>query len=225
MMCKVCLVDKPVEAFPRNVRMRSGYSNWCRPCTAAYSRAWRAAHREQSRASGAKWRAANPEAQKLADERWKRANPERVKAARQARYAHNPGPRRAAAKRWTAANPERKAANDAAWKAANPEKSRAAWRKYGATHPERQQRSNAARRARLKGAPVNDLTTVQWRWVLFAYDYRCAYCNASDVLLTQDHVVPLCRGGSHTASNVVPACEPCNYGKGTKLVEEWASVR
>lgn len=28
-----------------------------------------------------------------------------------------------------------------------------------------------------------------------------------------DHVIPLSKGGHHTASNVVPACGPCNSVK------------
>jgi hypothetical protein len=34
-----------------------------------------------------------------------------------------------------------------------------------------------------------------------------------DVLFNIDHVVPRCRGGKNTMSNLVTTCEPCNQKK------------
>ncbi|MFI8830536.1 HNH endonuclease [Streptomyces afghaniensis] len=31
-----------------------------------------------------------------------------------------------------------------------------------------------------------------------------------------DHLVPLARGGAHSLSNLVPACQRCNTSKGAK---------
>ncbi|RCG31975.1 hypothetical protein DQ384_05380 [Sphaerisporangium album] len=71
------------------------------------------------------------------------------------------------------------------------------------------------RRAALKsrGIPANDLTDAQWREIQVAYRFRCAYCGRRSKKLTKDHVIALSKGGPHTASNVVPACGPCNFGK------------
>jgi 5-methylcytosine-specific restriction endonuclease McrA len=79
------------------------------------------------------------------------------------------------------------------------------------------------RRARLLSAPVNDLTASEWFQILREHKNRCAYCGA-DGKLTQDHKTPLCRGGSHTASNVVPACGLCNSRKGRRTYEEFVEV-
>lgn len=76
--------------------------------------------------------------------------------------------------------------------------------------------SNARRRARLAGAPINDLTEDQWDVIQASWGFRCAYCGVRGVELTKDHVVPLAAGGDHTAANIVPACLPCNAKKGTK---------
>lgn len=57
-----------------------------------------------------------------------------------------------------------------------------------------------------------DLTDSQWSDLKAAYDYVCAYCG-SPGKLTQDHVVPIKKGGGHTYSNVVPACTRCNCSK------------
>jgi len=55
-------------------------------------------------------------------------------------------------------------------------------------------------------------------------DHRCIYCQ-SDGPLALDHIVPVSRGGSNHASNLVAACQPCNSSKGSKLVEEWWPTR
>lgn len=41
----------------------------------------------------------------------------------------------------------------------------------------------------------------------------CHYCGTPNAG-TVDHVIPVARGGTNDASNLVPACGPCNYSKG-----------
>jgi 5-methylcytosine-specific restriction endonuclease McrA len=62
---------------------------------------------------------------------------------------------------------------------------------------------------------------------------RCAYCGRScftdrpqhaDDRLATEHMLPLARGGTHTAANVVPACRKCNAGKYNRTPEEWAEL-
>jgi len=72
---------------------------------------------------------------------------------------------------------------------------------------------NHRRRSRIRNAPINDLTAAQWREIKAAYGYRCVYCGCKPKRLTMDHITPLSRGGSNTASNIVPACKPCNDKK------------
>ena len=73
--------------------------------------------------------------------------------------------------------------------------------------------SHPKRRAQKKRADICDFTLEQWASLLQEYDNRCAYCGAPDAKLTQDHVVPLSKGGNHTQDNIVPACKPCNSRK------------
>lgn len=71
------------------------------------------------------------------------------------------------------------------------------------------------RRAAKRGAERNDFTAAQWLAMKKHYDYRCVYCQKKTIALTQDHLTPLSKGGSHTASNIVPACHSCNSRKHT----------
>jgi 5-methylcytosine-specific restriction endonuclease McrA len=56
--------------------------------------------------------------------------------------------------------------------------------------------------------------------IFAAYAGTCAYCDAPAEHL--DHVVPLSRGGADLPHNLLPACAPCNLGKGALSLAEWA---
>ena len=53
-------------------------------------------------------------------------------------------------------------------------------------------------------------------YVLEKWGRSCAYCDAENVPLNLDHVVPRVGGGSSRPSNLVPACVPCNQRKGAQ---------
>jgi 5-methylcytosine-specific restriction endonuclease McrA len=52
------------------------------------------------------------------------------------------------------------------------------------------------------------------------FGHRCAYCGATGDLHIE-HVNPISKGGTHVLSNVVPACQYCNYSKRAKDAETW----
>jgi 5-methylcytosine-specific restriction endonuclease McrA len=49
----------------------------------------------------------------------------------------------------------------------------------------------------------------------------CVYCDAVNVPLNLDHVIPRSKGGSDRASNLVPACIPCNQNKGAEDMKDF----
>jgi len=58
-------------------------------------------------------------------------------------------------------------------------------------------------------------------------EWRCSYCG---VILdynnvTEDHIIPLSRGGSDGIDNITPSCLICNLKKGTKTYEEYVVWR
>jgi 5-methylcytosine-specific restriction endonuclease McrA len=131
----------------------------------------------------------------------------------------------------------------AAYKQAHPDKKRAWDRKADQKRPEwsrkkanlrraQWQRENGIRRAfnqmkrvaRVKGAVISDLTIDQWLAIKRRYSDRCAYCGCKPKVISMDHVIPLARGGNHTASNIVPACLPCNIKKGAKDATDFQSM-
>jgi 5-methylcytosine-specific restriction endonuclease McrA len=98
------------------------------------------------------------------------------------------------------------------------EKVRAARRiqhaRYKKRYPEKVKADKRARRALHAGAPTA-LTANQWMAITARYAERCYWCRERRPL-TQDHLVPLSRGGTHDAFNVVPACRSCNSSKGAR---------
>lgn len=53
-------------------------------------------------------------------------------------------------------------------------------------------------------------------------DWTCQYCNKKKQPkeLTFDHVVPRCKGGKTTWTNIVTACRPCNLKKASLTLEQ-----
>jgi 5-methylcytosine-specific restriction endonuclease McrA len=149
---------------------------------------------------------------------WRQENAAHVKTDKRRQYEENRDLVRQRSRAWQKAHPEAARAHSVA--------SRLRYAKPRILKtPEQKQavRRNAQqrRRARIAGAPINDFTTAQWFELLDEFDGQCAYCERADLLLQQEHKIPLSRGGSHTKSNIVPACGPCNRKKRDKTAEEF----
>jgi|SRR6266850_5562453 len=95
-------------------------------------------------------------------------------------------------------------------------------KRYANKHPELINHRVSQYRAR-KCKAHGRHTLEQWMSRVEFYGWRCAYCPKILTLntLTKDHVVPLIRGGSNWASNLVPACRSCNASKHDKKLLEW----
>ena len=56
--------------------------------------------------------------------------------------------------------------------------------------------------------------------LLEAQNHQCAYCKRQ-VKLTEDHVIPVSRGGSDYISNICMACWRCNHQKRARTPAQW----
>lgn len=147
------------------------------------------------------------------------------------RQRRDPEGRRAAAARWRAKNPGYRYYN------VNPDRAKATNRRFqrsdkGKAYQREWRSKNATKvtlyyaRARIlrEQAEVLVITPRDWERLCRRYDDRCAYCGSADAL-TQDHIVPLSRGGRHSIGNLLPACQPCNSSKHARLLIEWLAER
>lgn len=75
---------------------------------------------------------------------------------------------------------------------------------------------------RLMNADGN-FTAEEWLATMRSWDWRCAYCSERLTRKNRstDHIVPLTRGGSNNADNIVPCCRSCNSRKNNRLLSEW----
>lgn len=147
---------------------------------------------------------------------WRLANKERIRSYQNQYRAERPGSRKsesspeayirhrtrilAAGKKYAAANPERALARNRAWLAAHPIEARLRLHNY---------------RLRLKGAKIVKEEISNW------FTRICGICDrlvGSDFEL--DHIIPLSRGGEHTATNLQLAHKHCNRVKHNKLQHE-----
>jgi 5-methylcytosine-specific restriction endonuclease McrA len=180
-----CGLELPLDAFGVQARGLYGRKSECKPCLAAKEAARRAADPEAARAYKREW---------WAKQEW--TPEERAEAS-------------AKFKAWYA-DPENKirhAASMRRWVRENQAAFKEIQQRYLAKNP-----VHIRRRAYLVKVE-RTLTQEQWNEILEVFDHRCAYCLRSDVKLTMDHVIPVSKGGPHTAENVVPACKPCNSQK------------
>ena len=64
-------------------------------------------------------------------------------------------------------------------------------------------------------AVTGNFTAKEWEEIKKKYNYTCPQCGKSEpeIKLTQDHIIPLIRNGTHDAGNIQPLCQSCNSRK------------
>lgn len=101
----------------------------------------------------------------------------------------------------------------------NIEKIKEQDKKYRLKHPESRKIQSQLRRARENHVAAT-LTSNEWNEIKEYFNNKCAYCG-TETNLTQDHFVPVSKGGAYTKENIVPACISCNCSKNNKDFFEW----
>ena len=64
-------------------------------------------------------------------------------------------------------------------------------------------------------------TQGEWELLKKQYAYTCPACGKSEpeITLTEDHVIPLSKGGSDYIENIQPLCKSCNSKKHTDITD------
>lgn len=184
-VCIICGDDKLLNTFGNRKTRKDGKKSECNDCIARIKR-------EKY------W--ADPEAGRQKKNAYNAANREHINANDRQKRQNNLEKERRKEREYYAKNRDRVIANTLRWAKKNIKKVTA---------------NRDRRRALKRGAEKSDLTHAQWVEIQAAQDHRCYYCGKRcKGKLTQDHIIPLSQGGSHTLHNVIGACRSCNSRKG-----------
>lgn len=85
-------------------------------------------------------------------------------------------------------------------------------------------RAKDERKALIDSQSQPRITNAEWQSLIDVWENKCAYCEVFVDNPTQDHIVPLIKGGQHTMDNILPACTSCNLSKGSKDLGEFLVV-
>ena len=120
-------------------------------------------------------------------------------------------------------NKEKVAAAKEKWRIENREY----MKKYLEKNPEKFRAASLRRRASKTSNSTNEqIESANEKIIkmLSAEFSECPYCKSSfkTAIMEVEHILPLFRGGSHSAENITMACEKCNGSKGHKILYlEW----
>ena len=170
------------------------------------------------------WSLEKKEHRKLVMKQWREKNKERIKVNR---------------KKYAGLYNGRYITKDQAYRKKYREKRKEWSRKYKLLHPEKikewSTRYNRKRgikprrkasppafyaarhRARKKGNGGSH-TIAEWEHLKALYSWTCPCCWRKEpmIKLTEDHIVPLSKGGTDDIGNIQPLCKSCNSKKHTK---------
>ncbi len=64
----------------------------------------------------------------------------------------------------------------------------------------------------------------EWENLKAQYNWTCPACKKSEpqIKLTEDHIIPLSKGGSDNIENLQPLCQSCNSKKHNKIIYQYA---
>lgn len=95
-------------------------------------------------------------------------------------------------------------------------------REYEKAHPEFKRISENRRRSRKYEADGSH-TKDEFFALCETLDWKCTYCgeSLSKKTVSEDHKIPLSKGGSDYITNITPSCRICNSRKSTKTDNEY----
>lgn len=218
-------MTEDLEQLPERqqpVKRKRIYSDESRKNKAAYDRAYRKKKKPEIVEFKRQWHIRNKETSNARNSANYYANKEARRAKAKEYYQRTKPARQAAAKAYYATSGPKIKAAVRDYRLANSESVKASKKAWAKTPTGKLSDLNKLHKRRAaKKATERPVTTCELASIRNAAKGRCHYCRQLKPL-TFDHVIPLSKGGSHSAGNLVMACGSCNSSKGAKDPIEFA---
>lgn len=204
--CFKCKQFKSIKEFSKCNQTWDNLQQACKLCQKQY----REQNKEYYLNYSKKHRIENKEYYSNYHMKWNIKNQEPEKQRLKERYVQNREDVLRKSKEYYKKNKKQKLAKAREWSKRNPEFVRAKAQK------QRAKRKNL----------VATLTKEEWAKCKNYFKdsqgkIHCAYCDKALKRATQDHVIPVNKGGGYTMENIIPACGSCNSSKQDHNMEEW----
>lgn len=171
---------------------------------ALYDKEYHLKHQEKKKQFASAWYYNNLEKAKETRRKWREGHPEEMKAYQRKYYLLNKDKVKQKAKKW--------------YEAQTPERKREIHRRVYRKNPSKYI-FYSKKRNRLKRCSGGTHSFEEWVALKVKYDLTCVGCNKKEpeISLTEDHIIPLTKGGTDSIDNIQPLCSRCNSIKGNKL--------
>lgn len=191
--CTKCKEFKPVTDFYKKSKAKDGLTYRCKSCLAVQSHEYHQRNKDICRDRLNSWREQNREYVRERDKEYRKTRPD-IEFAKQKRYRDT--------------HKDKLYIKGKNYRENNREYFRAKYKERADT---------------VKNTSDGSVTQEFCNQLLEAQHYKCAYCGCdlTDKNRNIDHIIPLSRGGTHTADNIHFVCVDCNMSKGNKLESEW----
>lgn len=206
-LCSSCYQAKELNCFSKHSKSWDGLKPYCKECASTKGKQYRNKYRDKVLKAKRKW---YEQTKKKKNERTEKALKEKTKVCSKC-------------KKKLDITLFRERGNGGLYSTCKQCEIKRA-KEYRSTHSEVYKKCHVIteqrRRNKAKSA-LKDLTTSEWETIKKHFDFKCAYCGKECEELTQEHVIPLSKGGNYTKSNIIPSCRSCNCKKYNKLLDEW----
>lgn len=220
--CRKCYQEKPMNEnyFHKNKGMKSGFVNTCKECIKKYNDS----RLEERRKIRKVWLEKNKEHVKEYAKRRREENPEKVKAEFKRYYENNKDYFDEKARRYREENREVLREYNRKYSKKYRVENRESITKQRSEYYQKNKHKSAEARQRRTSREYNvphTLTPKEWEETLLYFGNKDAYTGLEMKVTSQDHVIPVSKGGGYTKQNIIPCEINVNISKGNRDMEEW----